>query len=107
MTLYTDVNDNYLAVQVTLENMEAVARWCKGSLRQRNIIPPIIIYPPLTTSNPAETTIQRETFIMLYKDGDEYEAQIGDWIILRMGKAGKAYYDVYSNEDFHDLYREV
>lgn len=85
MTLYTDVNDHYLTVQVTVENMEAVARWCKGVVR---------------TSGGFQ-------WIELYETGDEYQAHLSDWIVLRMGISLKCYFDVYSNEDFNDLYREV
>lgn len=86
MTIYTDVNDNYLAAQVTLENMESVAKWARGVITTRNLASP---------------------YIELWKGSDPYEALAGDWIVLRMGKAGKPYFDVYSNEDFLDLYREV
>ena len=101
---YRNWSGDCLAAQVTLENMESLARWAKGKLWQRNTENPHLKYETQPINEP---TFKKEYFIRLEKDGEPYKALIGDWIVLRVGRSGKTYYDVYSNEDFADLYEGV
>lgn len=74
-------------VQVTEENMSAVARWCKGSIRTTE------------PRNPATAKQYIHLSVPKVKDERHERAYIGDWV-LRMNYGFKFYNDRAFHEAF-------
>lgn len=75
----TPVTPTLEAVRYTVENAEALERWCNGRLRG-------------TLLPPEERSIQFDAL-----DGHEYDCEVGDWIVKRPdGRFAR-----FTDDEFH------
>lgn len=85
MNYYRPKQCDIVARQITIENMEELASWCRGAIKG--------------TKLPAE---RRE--IEIYTVDAEYSAEVGDFLVYNVDTDS---FSVCSEKDFHKMYEKI